>query len=210
MSGAKQIITVQLGGFANHVGAHYWNLQQAEIHRREDSTRELSGAVNMRHTEDELGNESYNPRAVTLGLKGSLGAISTDGDLVGDLDLSGDCEGWGGSLSVIQQTRIQPSESLARWNEHELEAHPSDGSPAEAAVDVAETDPRYWTDFCAARFHPKSHLLLPGVASSQFGSFAHGNQLMKQGLGEELLERVRWFAEECDSLQVVHRTLFHL
>eukprot|EP00656_Telonema_subtile_P053652 TRINITY_DN7826_c0_g1_i12.p1 TRINITY_DN7826_c0_g1~~TRINITY_DN7826_c0_g1_i12.p1 ORF type:complete len:480 (+),score=99.75 TRINITY_DN7826_c0_g1_i12:174-1613(+) len=195
MSGSKQIITVQLGGFANHVGAHYWNMQLEEAHKKEDSSRELSTNVNMRHTENEHGQDTYNPRAVTLGYKGSLGAIATDGELMGDLvNLQAQCQGWGGAMNLVQQSRIPATE-------YQQAVHTEGAAPGEGDQPSMDSDPRFWTDFCAAKFHPKSHVLLPGYMQAEFGSFVHGTQIMKQDIGEEVIERVRWFAEECDSIQ---------
>lgn len=76
----------------------------------------------------------------------------------------------------------------------------------------------YWTDFLTAQLHPASVWQLPGVfhGSSDFNGYGLGRVLDSSGqTQEEVAERVRSFAEECDSLQVApisdtSSTVFHL
>eukprot|EP00658_Telonema_sp_P-2_P048354 TRINITY_DN36788_c0_g1_i1.p1 TRINITY_DN36788_c0_g1~~TRINITY_DN36788_c0_g1_i1.p1 ORF type:complete len:386 (+),score=76.70 TRINITY_DN36788_c0_g1_i1:195-1352(+) len=96
----------------------------------------------------------------------------------------------GGAVKMVQQPRIDPSTLLGA----------REGAPAEQGGCTIE-DPVYWTDYCGAHFHAKSHVLLSGQVSGNFGSYAHGMEVMKQEVGEDMIERVRWFAEECDSIQ---------
>lgn len=64
---------------------------------------------------------------------------------------------------------------------------------------------RSWTDFLKVRLHPRSMSLLPGrwQGAEDFSGFGHGRgALVSDEAREDALDRIRGFAEECDSLQV--------
>lgn len=202
---------MQLGGYANRVGAHYWNMHLDELSLSEERAREMSIDCNLRHTEDFRGNDNFTPRTITMGYKGSLGALSSDSELAPEFDEGmHECDGWGGNVRVVQQPRIQPSEFYQSavggigWNPHAptptAPAPPEEEPPPPIEV-FEDKDPAYWTDYCTAQFHEKSHVLLPSTVGYEFSHWVQGAALMKSTVGEDLLERVRWFAEECDSIQ---------
>lgn len=59
----------------------------------------------------------------------------------------------------------------------------------------------YWTDYCKAQFHARSHVEITS-RMARFDLFGHGQEAMRDGdKGEEVLDQLRWFCEECDSLQ---------
>lgn len=63
----------------------------------------------------------------------------------------------------------------------------------------------YWTDYLKTFLHPRSLYQLPGVWQGQgrFGAFGEGKGLL--GVSEtrdEIMDRMRFWAEECDTLQV--------
>lgn len=61
-----------------------------------------------------------------------------------------------------------------------------------------------WTDFLKVRLHPRSVALLQGVwqGAADFSGFGHGRgALGSDEAREDALDRIRCFAEECDSLQ---------
>lgn len=75
-------------------------------------------------------------------------------------------------------------------------------------LDADESGPRFWTDFLKANLHPRGVFLLPspwrgpsrGPTALGWGQ---GAEIMRQRHRcEELIDRVRRFAEECDKLQV--------
>ena len=71
---------------------------------------------------------------------------------------------------------------------------------------------RSWTDFVKVYFAPQSLCLLPGLwqGAAEFSGFGHGHGVLARSeeFREQALDRVRLFAEECDSLQVMLVT-FH-
>lgn len=66
---------------------------------------------------------------------------------------------------------------------------------------------RSWTDFLKVRLHPRSLALLPGrwQGAAEFSGFGHGRgALASDEAREDAADRIRGFAEECDSLQARH------
>ena len=68
----------------------------------------------------------------------------------------------------------------------------------------ADSGVRYWTDYLKMHLHPRSKCLLPGwqdgTSPQGFGEGAAG--LESSETKEAALDRVRFWAEECDTLQV--------
>lgn len=68
----------------------------------------------------------------------------------------------------------------------------------------------YWTDYLKTFLHPRSLYQLPGVWQGQgrFGAFGEGKGLL--GVSEtrdDVMDRIRYWAEECDTFQVPSRLL---
>ena len=71
---------------------------------------------------------------------------------------------------------------------------------------------KYWTDYLIAHLHPKSVVELragweerDGESGGPFRSWGEGLQLLGgEEEAEERLDRLRWFVEGCDHLQVGH------
>lgn len=63
---------------------------------------------------------------------------------------------------------------------------------------------KFWTDYLTAKLHPSTVWQLPGISQglSDFQGYGLGRvQGSNSETQEEVAERVRLFAEECDSLQ---------
>jgi len=59
----------------------------------------------------------------------------------------------------------------------------------------------YWTDYCKALFHHRSHVELV-ARLPRFDLFLHGHDALGHNdQGEELMDQIRWFSEECDSVR---------
>lgn len=72
----REILTVSLGNYANHVNAHYWNFQDELAGVQVGTAAEVDHEVLFRATEDAAGETAYVPRVVILDTKGSLGSLS--------------------------------------------------------------------------------------------------------------------------------------
>ena len=63
---------------------------------------------------------------------------------------------------------------------------------------------RHWADFLKARLEPRSVWQLPGIwegAGSFLGYGSGRGALRGEEEREEVTDRIRWFAEECDQMQ---------
>ena len=97
---SKPVITIQVGHYANFVGAHFWNCQDLSFNLNKDEN-ELDHDVLFREGLTLHGGHSNNqvtstPRLVTVDLKGALGSLPEFGDLYNEVggavsktDLSG-------------------------------------------------------------------------------------------------------------------------
>jgi hypothetical protein len=80
MARNRPVITLQCGNYANYIGAHFWNLQEAGfVYGGADTdSRELLEVdhdVLYREGEAPGGGPTFTPRLVALDLKGSLGLL---------------------------------------------------------------------------------------------------------------------------------------
>lgn len=74
-------------------------------------------------------------------------------------------------------------------------------------VQCLENDVQYWTDFSKSHYHPQSLYELSGLwmDAQKFDNYGIGRDSFSGGLhGEEISERLRFFVEECDHIQVIH------
>jgi len=82
----RAIITLQLGNYANYVGAHFWNLQEASfVYGGGGFDPETLPCHDVLYREGQTlqGEMTFTPRLVVVDLKGSLGAMPELGDLYG-------------------------------------------------------------------------------------------------------------------------------
>lgn len=71
---------------------------------------------------------------------------------------------------------------------------------------LEENGVRYWTDFSKVHYHPQSLYELNGMWTDiqHFNNYGVGRDAFAGGgsHGEEMTERLRFFMEECDHIQV--------
>jgi Tubulin domain len=73
-------------------------------------------------------------------------------------------------------------------------------------VECLERDVKFWSDFSKVHFHHKSLYELNGTWTDfqNFDNFGVGKEILSGGSHmEELNDRLRFFVEECDYVQVV-------
>ena len=74
-------------------------------------------------------------------------------------------------------------------------------------IESLENEVQHWTDFSKVHYHPQSLYELNGLwADAQlFNNYGIGSNAFSEGLrGEEMNERLRFFIEECDHIQVLY------
>lgn len=188
----KEIITIQIGGYANFVGSHFWNFQDEllglESEQSEDPILSKSGTifdVLYRVGETRQGIPTYTPRLLALDLRGSLGAVKATGSLyeeppsVEALSVAT----WDGQVSKHIAEPILKNQFLQSLDDEEVQwkAQPQtqqDSIAEECAnerdvlesrseetnlVQSLEDSVQFWTDYSKVHFHPLSLYELEGV-----------------------------------------------
>lgn len=93
-----EIVTLQLGHRANHVGTHFWNAQQSyftypssgvsgqEQQQQQQNSRDdddgvspVDHDIHWRAGIGPVGEDTYTPRALIYDLKGGFGSMRVDG-----------------------------------------------------------------------------------------------------------------------------------
>ncbi|WIA17309.1 hypothetical protein OEZ85_014174 [Tetradesmus obliquus] len=214
---APEIITLQLGSYANYVGAHFWNLQDEAIAtgQQEDWSNmaaSIDHEVFCSWSEDGKGRVSYAPRTVVLDFSGALGGVSFSPDAAEAVAASMAAGSWSGPVQV-HSTRRAAKSSFRQQLEAAAEADEGDEAAAaaqQAALEAAalalhqEQQPKYWTDYLQVDLHPSTVLILPGVwqgSSAWHGWGPAPDSSSSREAAEAAGDRVRWWAEQCDRLQ---------
>lgn len=72
-------------------------------------------------------------------------------------------------------------------------------------VQSLEDEVQYWTDYSKVHYHPQSLFELNGfwMNAQEFNNYGIGKTTLSEGQqGDEINERLRFFIEECDHVQV--------
>jgi hypothetical protein len=185
-----------------HTHVHAQSLLYNEKQKKQQQLYEVNPHVLWRVVETHTKQATRAPRLVSCGVKGSLGGMSTLGtlhpDLQTHLDLTFDAkqahEQWQqGPLAIIDQTTQQETKQQTK--------------PAKKNKKNKKKKIKYWTDYTGCHYHSKSLLELPGIHHKihRFDCYTQGMALQQQAQQlEEIEDRVRWFAEECDFVQGFH------
>ncbi|MCD7446470.1 hypothetical protein HAX54_007784 [Datura stramonium] len=84
----REIVTIQVGNYANFIGSHFWNFQDELLGLAESpesdqvfKNHSLDMDVLYRTGETQQGLLTYTPRMVSVNFQGSLGSVSSRGSL---------------------------------------------------------------------------------------------------------------------------------
>ncbi|KQJ86078.1 protein misato homolog 1 [Brachypodium distachyon] len=217
----REVVTVQVGGFANFVGSHFWNFQDELLGLADDPAADAAfraAPLDMdalyRAGETLQGVSTYCPRLVSVGSRGSLGSLSSSG--TSGLSSAAAQElkvpTWSGNVtrSVAKpHGRNLFLESLA-----EGEQKPSTGDGAgndsqksvedKELVECLENGVNFWTDYTKVQYHPQSLYELNGSWTNfdKFDHYGTAREVVSEwSQMEEMNERLRFFVEECDHIQ---------
>ena len=142
----SEIVTLQFGQYANHVGAHFWNFQDEliglstpseeleNVEEEEEVTRKNALANQNRFNaidheclyrqgETRRGEIVQTPRCVVYDMRSSLGGVKQLGYLCDEADAfsstvsSSALKTWTGEVQVHEQPRVKKSEYLRRLEE---------------------------------------------------------------------------------------------
>uniref|UniRef100_A0A7N0T9D6 Uncharacterized protein n=2 Tax=Kalanchoe fedtschenkoi TaxID=63787 RepID=A0A7N0T9D6_KALFE len=213
----REIVTIQVGGFANFIGSHYWNFQDELLGLSGDPLSDpvfKDQHVNMdvlyRSGETQQGILTYTPRVVSVGFQGSLGTMSSHGTLYrNNSSASTSVSTWNGNVSTRMTEPLKKNLFLQSLDEEEREKTVlgADDSNNEIGdkeiIDSLENNVEYWTDFSKVHYHPQSLYEINGlwVNAQEFDNYGTGREAYSGDREEDINERLRFFIEECDHIQ---------
>ena len=103
------------------------------------------------------------------------------------------------SLYEEEQENLAPMDGINSGKNDKSEIQDKD------IVESLESGVQFWTDFSKVHYHPQSLYELNGLwmDAQDFDNYGSGVDVFSEGLqGEEMNERLRFFVEECDHIQV--------
>ncbi|KAL3538241.1 hypothetical protein ACH5RR_001607 [Cinchona calisaya] len=220
----REIVTVQVGSYANFIGSHFWNFQD-ELLGLADSpesnlafkNHNLNMDVLYRTGETQQGILTYTPRVLSVDFQGSLGSMSSCGTLYSEaLSKPVDVVSWSGKVTTqaseplkknlfLQSLSEEEQEKMGTVNGFDTEKNESQNEILDKdIVECLENGVQYWTDFSKVHYHPQSLYELNGlwIDNEHFNNYGIGRDAYVGAQhGEEINERLRFFIEECDHIQ---------
>ncbi|KAK0605095.1 hypothetical protein LWI29_022668 [Acer saccharum] len=220
----REVVTVQLGGFANFIGSHFWNFQDELLGLASDPESDpvfknpyLNTDVLYRTGETQQGILTYSPRLVSVDFQGSLGSMSSRGTMYSEgSSAPSDVLTWTGGVSTHVSEPHKKNLFLQSLYEEEQEncttmsgtnSGKNDSRREIQDKDIVEcldNDVQFWTDYSKVHYHPQSLYELSGLwmDAQEFNNYGIGKDAFAEGFrGEEIRERLRFFVEECDHIQ---------
>lgn len=209
----REIVTIQVGEFANFVGSHFWNFQDELVGLASDPesdpifrNNDLNMDVLYRSGETHQGVSTYTPRLLSINFKGSLGSMSSHGTLydVGSSSRSDSSKTW---LGGVDTQRSEPRKrNLFQQTLYEEEVTAGEIEDKDI-VGCLDQTVECWTDYSKSHYHPQSLYELNGLwmDSQDFNNYGTGKDVFSEASrGDEICDRLRFFVEECDHIQGVN------
>ncbi|KAG0200739.1 mtDNA inheritance, partitioning of the mitochondrial organelle [Mortierella sp. GBA30] len=223
-----EIVTLQFGHYANFVGTHFWNTQEAHFNYQQPGDEEETKPELVNHDclyrvgMTSKGVETYTPRAMIYDLKGGFGSIKKyklyDSEPEQDqyhqqYDLSWDPS----KMETFQeqeysrsayQKHLEDEEMGVKCHGPNLDMTEYRSLATEEEEDNVEMNEiRTWSDYNRVYFHPKSMVTISGYQMDSefmpFDVFSYGRTAFVETEKEKdsYDENLRLFTEECDQLQ---------
>lgn len=192
-------ITLQVGNYANYVCSHLWNFQYSSLSGDAvDSDETYDSSELFRCIETSGGEVIQSPRAIVCDLRENY--VNVDPYNVSN------GQGGGGGRSSASSSSLPAS----LWGGVTTTIARADHSLAVATthndlqpVYDNRRGARFWSDYLQHPYHAKSVCEMPLWTTGQrFDTYFAGSssELVPVSMKEDLLDRFRYFAEECDYL----------
>lgn len=223
-----QVVTLQAGTRANYYGAHFWNLLDERIAASNRAADARAPVVEpwqwFRETRSGVcGGQVYAaPRCVVVDAATALGALSRHGQVEGPAEPSDGAVGaWRGSVERVQLAAPVRQHEFVRdlhedgddgddgVDDDDRESHERGRSREEhgARAYHFEHSVEYWSDYLQVHLHPRSFIEAPRLSADAGDDPLAPAPAMLFSAGErdtrlvrDIVERLRYFAEECDAL----------
>ncbi|RKP10031.1 tubulin domain-containing protein [Thamnocephalis sphaerospora] len=198
--GTRELLTLQIGPYANYVGTHFWNAQ--DIDAPDGTTGILNHNVLFQAGETQKGEGTLTPRLIVVDAKENLGYLSSAATLYHDQEQDEITPAWSGNVNAIRQPRAPKHAYI-----HDLDVDEQQDTLPTVAQQTAvynfEQTVHAWPDYLRLYLHPKS--LGGGVLprNTRLDWFHQASDVWQQtdALDTLLDDELRWFAEGCDHLQ---------
>ncbi|XP_062367619.1 protein misato homolog 1 isoform X2 [Cinclus cinclus] len=202
-----EAVTLQLGHYSGCVGAHWWGLQAAAL-RSAREPAELRAAALLRFGRGPGGPETPTPRLVALELKGGVGSLRPDG-AGAEPPVS-----WDGAVADYRDRGSDggcaPRDPGSCRGDAAGDRKGNPGVAGPGAAPAGSQDApsvRLWSDYLNVHLHPKSvYVIRQYLHDGDCGcleAFGQGESLLQDpACVEELEDRLHFYVEECDYLQV--------
>eukprot|EP01080_Neovahlkampfia_damariscottae_P005500 gene5500-9317_t len=191
------IFLIILGNYSNFVGAHYWNIQNELFNLFKDKGMINSDNV-FRYGETNKGILTCCPRALVFDLSGTLGSLRKHGNIYDPSKEQKDDEKeitWHGKMQTIQsEEKPEKSKYVEMIDENKKYSYD------EINEDLTNNC-LTWSDFLEINYHPKSVSTIQNHVTDKFDDYLDGNLLSSLDFYDDTLDQIRFFLEECDSLQ---------
>ena len=221
---SKPLITIQCGNYSNYLGSHFWNLQESGFvyqqgqSSQRDEILEIDNDVLYREGKTLNKEVTFTPRLISVDLKGSLGSLPECGELYGKISIPKEeslALHWSGGHQVFREEPFVKNEFLTELNEgtenvlNEKDIDKcldEDDMNNEKKLYNLEGSVNFWSDYLGARYHPRSILLCENFQHKNtmhpFDAWGLGRDVWtdSSNFGDQMEDRVRWYAEECDVL----------
>lgn len=111
----REIITLQIGHYANFVGTHWWNIQESSFcyDASKSSDIQINHDILFREGMNPRGEVTYTPRLIAVDLKGSLKTLKQEGTLYSiDQTVPRVSSAWSGRVDVFKTEPERKNEYL--------------------------------------------------------------------------------------------------
>ncbi|XP_055632490.1 protein misato [Toxorhynchites rutilus septentrionalis] len=203
----REVLTLQLGNYANYVGTHWWNAQEASFNYDPCAEpSEIEHEVLYREGQTLNGQPTFTPRMLLLDLKGTLKFEPKEGELYSFHDKNINEEdvvkGLAWDSSKVEVIKEKPTEKNEYHKDledtSEKETYEKDYNFKESVHD--------WIDFSYSRFHPRSINIINEFTHSkediQFDTITNGMEVWRGNyFQDDFTDKIRQYVEECDECQ---------
>ncbi|KAI9470956.1 MAG: tubulin domain-containing protein [Benjaminiella poitrasii] len=202
----REIITLQLGSLANHVGTHFWNTQEEYFNCGNlDNTQfdEINHNVLYRQGESSSGDLTYTPRTLIYDLKGGFGSLQKYNKLYGGVDTNVQDVSWEQGINKVDRS-IKSNRYQQELDRIESENDPNMDLDVLHQLDESVNN---WSDYNRIYYHPRSinHITTHQMDNdlTPFDKYTIGRQAYTDNEKEVDIfeENFRFFVEECDNIQ---------
>lgn len=198
----REIITLQVGHYANFVGTHWWNLQESSFVYDSTTPTDINHDYLFREGITPQRHQTYTPRLLIIDAKGSLGSLSRHDTLYDPIrpDISINEAAWEGKVELIRQLTQEKNAYLkdleadeARYNivrdeDKDIDiciddyAEAQQGGSGGTKNKTGKTkelynlsnDVKVWSDFLYPHLHPSTLYILEDVCHQESCATASG------------------------------------